>query len=125
MALVRAFWQELYGKRLVDLSSFEAVLGRHMPQVTEGAWAQVQQYSMRDLQLALYKADGKAPGPNHIEACFIKALPVPVQWLLIHSYWSIHRSTLPPAHCQHAHIWLSSKILGSAKLDDYQPIVPG
>ena len=46
MAAVRAFWQELYGKRPVDFPSFQAVLGRHMPQVPEGAWAQVQQYSM-------------------------------------------------------------------------------
>ena len=44
-----------------------------------GAWAQVQQYSIQDLRSALDKADGKAPGPNHVEACFIKALPAPVQ----------------------------------------------
>ena len=75
MSAVRAFWRELYEKRPVDLPSFQAVLRRHLPQVLEGACAQIQQYSMRDLQSALYKASGKAPGPNHIEARFIKALP--------------------------------------------------
>ena len=43
------------------------------------AWEQIQQYSMQDLQSAVDKADGKAPGPNHMEAHFIKALPAPVQ----------------------------------------------
>ena len=46
---------------------------------------------MQDLQSALDKADGKAPGPNHVEARFIKALPAPVQWLLVHSYRAILR----------------------------------
>ena len=82
MFAVRAFWRELYDKRPVDLPGFQAVLGRHVPRVPEGAWTQVQQYSMQDLKSALDKADGKAPGPNHVEARFIKALPAPVQWLL-------------------------------------------
>ena len=92
MFAVRAFWRELYDKRPVDLPGFQAVLGRHVPRVPEGAWTQVQQYSMQDLKSALDKADGKAPGPNHVEARFIKALPAPVQWLLVHSYRAI-----PPA----------------------------
>ena len=73
MFAVRAFWRELYDKRLVDLPGFQAVLSRHVPRVPEGAWAQVQQYSMQNLRSALDKADGKAPGPNHVEARFIKA----------------------------------------------------
>ena len=77
MFAVRAFWRELYDKRPVDLPGFQAVLGRHVPGVPDGAWTQVQQYSMQDLQSALEKADGKAPGPNHVEARFIKALPAP------------------------------------------------
>ena len=32
---------------------------------------------MQDLKSALDKADGKALGPNHVEACFIKALQAP------------------------------------------------
>ena len=79
MFVVRAFWRELYDKRPVDLPGFQAVLGRHVPRVPDGAWTQVQQYSMQDLQSALDKADGKAPGPNPMEARFIKALPAPVQ----------------------------------------------
>ena len=43
MSAVRAFWQELYDKRLVDLPSLQAVLGCHPPRVKEGAGAQVQQ----------------------------------------------------------------------------------
>ena len=70
MFAVRAFWRKLY-----DLPGFKAVLGRHVPRVPDRAWTQVQQYSMQDLQSALDKADGKAPGPNHVEARFIKALP--------------------------------------------------
>ena len=62
MSAVRAFWRELYDKRPGDLPSFQAVLGRHMPRVREGAWALIQQYSMHDLQSALDRADGKAPG---------------------------------------------------------------
>ena len=81
MFAVRAFCRELYDKRSVDLPGFQAVLSCHVPRVPDGAWAQVQQYSMQDLQSALDKADGKAPGPNHVEARFIKALPAPVQWL--------------------------------------------
>ena len=122
MFAVRAFCRELYEKRPVDLPGFRAVLGRHVPQVPEGAWAQVQQYSMQDLQSALDKADGKAPGPNHVEARFIKALPEPVQWLLVHSYWAILRGAPPPMHWRDAHIWLSPNVPGSARLDDYRPI---
>ena len=62
MFAVCAFWRELYDKRPVDPPGFQAVLNRHVPRVPEGAWAQVQQYSMHDLQSALDKADGKAPG---------------------------------------------------------------
>ena len=43
MAAVHAFLQELYIKCSVDLPSFQAVLGCHMPPVPEGARAQVQQ----------------------------------------------------------------------------------
>ena len=125
MAAVRAFWQELYGQRLVDLPSFPPVLGCHMPQVLEGRWAVVQQYSMRELQSALDKADGKAPGPNHLEACFIKALQAPVQWLLVHSYWAILRGTAPPTHWENPEIRLSRKVRNSNKLDDCRPIALG
>ena len=122
---VRAFWQELYDKRPVDLPGFQAVLGRHVPRVPEGAWGLVQQYSMQDLQSAWDKADGKVPGPNHVEARFIKALPAPVQWLLVHSYRAILRGTTPPMHWRDMHIWLSPKVPGSARLDDYRPIALG
>ena len=40
-----------------------------------GRWTQVQQYSMQDLQSALDKADGKAPGPNHIGGPFHQGPP--------------------------------------------------
>ena len=43
MFAVRAFWRELYDNRPVDLPGFQAVLGRHVPRVPEGAWTQVQQ----------------------------------------------------------------------------------
>ena len=33
MFAVRAFWQELYDKRLVDLPGFQAVLSRDVPRV--------------------------------------------------------------------------------------------
>ena len=125
MFAVRAFWRELHDKRPVDLPGFQAVLSRHVPRVPQGAWAQVQQYSMQDLQSALDKADGKASGPGHVEARFIKALPAPVQWLLVHSYWAILRGAPPPMHWRDAHIWLSPKVLGSARLDDYRPIARG
>ena len=125
MFAVRAFWRELYDKRPVDLPGFQAVLGRHVPRVPEGAWTQVQQYSMQNLKSALDKADGKAPGPNHVEARFIKALPAPVQWLLVHSYRAILRGAPPPMHWRDAHIWLSPKVPGSARLDDYRPIALG
>ena len=78
-----AFWREL--SNLVDLPGLQAVLARTVPRVPEGAWAQVQQYSVQDLGSALNKVDGKAPGPNHVEAGFIKALPAPIQWLLVHA----------------------------------------
>ena len=89
MFAVRAFWRELYDKRPVDLPGFQAVLSCHVLRVPDGAWAQVQQYSMQDLQSAVDKANGKAPGPNHVGARFIKAFPAPVQWLLVHSYRAI------------------------------------
>ena len=125
MFAVRAFWRELYDKRPVDLPGFQAVLGRHVPRVPDGAWTQVQQYSMQDLQSALDKADGKAPGPNHVGARFMKALPAPVQWLLVHSYRAILRSAPPRIHGRDAHIWLSPKVPCSARLDDYRPIALG
>ena len=125
MFAVRAFWQELYDKRPVDPPCFKAVLGRHVPRVPDGAWTQVQQYSMQDLQSALDKADGKAPGPNHVEFRFIKALPAPVQWLLVHSYRAILLGAPPPMHWRDAHIWLSPKVPGSARLNDYRPIALG
>ena len=125
MSAVRAFWRDLYDKRPMDLPSFHTVLGRHVPRVPEGAWAQVQQYSMQDLRSALDKADGKAPGPNLVEACFIKALAAPVQWLLVHSYRDILRGAPAPPHWRDAHFWLSPKVPGSAKLDNYWPIVVG
>ena len=37
MCAVRAFWRELYDKRPVDLPGFQAVLGRHVPRVPDGA----------------------------------------------------------------------------------------
>ena len=125
MFAVRAFWRELYDKRPVDLPGFQAVLGRHVPRIPDGAWTQVQQYSMQDLQSALDKADGKAPGPNHVEARFIKALPAPVQWLLVHSHRAILRGAPPPMHWRDAHIWPSPKVPGSARLDNYRPIALG
>ena len=125
MLAVRAFWRELYDNCPVDLPGFQAGLSRHVPRVPEGAWAEVQQYSMQDLQSALDKADGKAPGPNHVEARFIKALPEPVQWLPVHSYRAILRGAPPPMHWRDAHIWLGPKVLGSARLDDYRPIALG
>ena len=80
---------------------------------------------MQDLHSALDKADGKAPGPNHVGARFIKALPAPVQWLLVHSYRAILRGAPPPTHWREAHIWRSPKVPGSARLDDYRPIALG
>ena len=125
MFAVCAFWRELYDKRPVDLPGFQAVLSRHVPRVPDRTWTQVQQYSMQDLQSALDKADGKAPGPDHVEARFIKALPAPVQWLLVHSYKAILRGAPPAMHWRDAHIWLSAKVPGSARLDDYRPIALG
>ena len=60
-----------------------------------------------------------------MEARFIKALPAPVQWLLVHSYRAILRGAPPPMHWRDAHIWLSPKVPGSARLDDYRPIALG
>ena len=37
MFAVCAFWRELYDKRPVDLPGFQAVLGRHVPRVPDGA----------------------------------------------------------------------------------------
>ena len=125
MFAVRAFWRELYDKRPGDLPGFQAVLGRHVPRVPEGAWAKVQQYSMQDLRSAPDKPDGKAPGPKYVEARFIKALPAPVQWLLVNFYRAIFRGAPPPMHWRDAHIWLSPKLPGSARLADYQPIALG
>ena len=125
MSEVCAFWRELCDKCPVDLPGFQAVLGRRVPRVSEGAWAKVQQYSMQDLRSALDKADGKAPGPNHVEARFIKALRAPVKCLPVHSYQAIHRSAPLPMHWRDAYIWLSPKVPGSAKLDDYRPIALG
>ena len=125
MLEVRAFWRKLYDKRPVDLPGFQAVLGRHVPRVPEGAWTQVQQYSMQDLKSAQDKADGKARGANHVDARFIKALPAPVLWLLVHSYRAILRGAPPPMHWRDGHIWLSPKVPGSARLDDYRPIALG
>ena len=125
MFAVHAFWLELYDKCPVVLQGFQAVLGHHVPRVPDGACTQVQQYSMQDLQSALDKADGKAPCPNHVEARFIKALPAPVQWLLVHSYRAILRGAPPPMHWRDAHIWLSPKVPGSARLDAYRPIALG
>ena len=70
----------------------QAVPGRHVLQVPEGAWTKVQQYSMQDVRSALDKADGKARGPNHV------ALLAPVQWLLILSYQAIFRGAPLPMH---------------------------
>ena len=91
VATVHASWQELYDKRPVDLPTFKAGLGRQVPQVPEKSCAQVQGYSIGDLQFTLDKADGKAPGSAHIEARFIKALQSPIQWLLVHSHPAILR----------------------------------
>ena len=65
------------------------------------------------------------PGPNHVETRFIKALPAPVQWLLVHSYRAILSGAPPPVYWRKAHICRSPKVPGSAKLDDYQPIPLG
>ena len=113
MSAVRDFWPELYDKRPVDLPSFQGVLRRHVPEVREGAWTKVEQYPMQDLRSALNKADGKAPGPNHAGARFMKALPASVQWLLIHSYRAILRGAPPPTQWRDAHIGLSPKVAGS------------
>ena len=125
MFAVRALWRELYDKRPLDLPGFQAVLGRHVPRVPEGAWAQVQRYSMQDLRSALEIADGNAPGPNHMEAGFIKALSAPIQWLLVHSYGANLRGAPPPMHWRDAHIWLSPKVPGSARPDNCRPIALG
>ena len=125
MFAVRAFWRQLYDKRPVDIPGFQAVLSRHVPRVPDGAWAQVQQYSMQDLQSALHKADGKAPGHNHVEARFIKALPAPVQWLLVHCYRAILRGAPPPMHWRDAHIRFSPKVPVSARLEDNRAIALG
>ena len=125
MGAVRFFWQELYGKRSVDLPNWQAVLSRHMPQVPEGARARVQHYYTQDVRTALDKTDGKAPEPNHVEARFVKTLPRPNHWLRVHSYQAILRGAPPPAHWLDAQIWLNPKVPMSAMLDDYRPIALG
>ena len=52
-------------------------------------------------------------------------LRAPVQWLLVHSYRAIFRGAPPPMHWRDAHIWLSPKVPGSARLDGYRPIALG
>ena len=80
---------------------------------------------MQDLRSALDKADGKAPGPSHVETRLNKAHPAPVQWLFVHSYLAILHGAPPPKHWGDAHIWLSPEVPGSARLDDYRPIALG
>ena len=80
---------------------------------------------MQNLRSTLDKADGQGPGPNHVEVRFIKALPAPVQWLLVHSYWAMFRGAPPLMHWRDAHIWLSPKVPGSARMQDYRPIALG
>ena len=60
-----------------------------------------------------------------MEAPLIKALPAPVQWLLVHSYRAILCGAPPPMHWRDTHIWLSPKVPGSARLDDSRPIALG
>ena len=57
---IRAFWQELYRKRPVDVPNFQAVLSRHVPEVSEWAWAQVQQYRIQ--QPAVHPCYGRWKG---------------------------------------------------------------
>ena len=80
---------------------------------------------MQDPWAALDKADGKAPGPNHVEACFVKALAAPIQWLSIHSCRAFLSGPPPPAHWRDTDIWPNLKVLCSAKLEDYRPIALG
>ena len=108
MSAVRAFWRELYDKRPVDLPGFQAFLGRRVPRVPEQARARVLQYSMQDLRSTLDNADGKTPGPSHVEARFIKALSAPIKGLLVDSYQAILRSAPPPMH------WRDMRTSGSA-----------
>ena len=122
---VRAFWRELYDKRPVDLRGFGAVLGRHVPQVPEGAWTQIPQNSMQDLQSPWTRPMARPEVPTTWRAAFIKALLAPVQWLLVHSYRAILRGAPLPMHWRDAHIWLSPKVPGSARLDDYELIALG
>ena len=74
---------------------------------------------MQDVRSALDKADGKARGPNHMEARFVKAPPPPIQ------SQAILRGAPPPAHWRDAHILLRPKVPGSAKLEDCRPIPLG
>ena len=60
-----------------------------------------------------------------MEAHFIKALPAPVQWLLVHSSRAILPGAPPPMHWRDAQIWPSPKVPGPARLDDYRPIALG
>ena len=75
---------------------------------------------MRRLQSALEKANGKAPGSNHVEARFIKGLPAPFQWLLVRSYRAILSGAPPPTNWRDAHISPSPQVP-----DDYRPIALG
>ena len=102
--------------------------GSRLPRVPKGACAQIQQYSLQDLWFTLDNADDKAPGPNHVEARFIKALRAPVRapgGLLVHSYRAILRGAGPPMHWRDAHIWFSPKEPGFPRLDNYRPIALG
>ena len=67
----------------------------------------------------------QAPGPNHVEVRFIKALSAPVQMLLVHSYRAIVRGAPPPMNLRDAHIWFSPKVRGSARLHNYRLIASG
>ena len=60
-----------------------------------------------------------------MEARFIKALPTAVQRLLVHSYRATLRGAPPATNWRDIHIWVSSKVTGSAKLDDYRRIALG
>ena len=92
MASVHAFWRELYSKRPA-------------------------------LQSALDKADWQGPGPQPHGGSLHQSPPSspPSSPPLVHSYRAILPGVLPPTYWRDAHIWLSPKVPGSAKLDDYHP----
>ena len=122
---VRAFWRELYDKRPVDLPSFQAVLRPPCAPGPRRGMGPGPAVLHARRTAALDKADGKAPGPNHVEAGFLKALPAPAQWLLVHSYRAILPGAPPTTHWRDVHFWLSPKVPGSAKLYDYRPSALG